>query len=206
MSTMLSHSKKFIFIHNYKVAGSSISNVLAQYQPNYWIRTILRKTGVTKYFPALANFDQHASASEVRKLVPEEIFDGYYKFSFVRNPWDWQVSLFSYMCQFRAHFQHDLVKNFTFDEYLDWRIHCDLVLQSKRIADEQGNILMDFVGRFENLEADFSEICEKLGIEMRLPHKNRSNHSSYRKYYTDKSYQLVKEAFEEDIALFNYEF
>ena len=181
MSTMLSHSKKFIFIHNYKVAGSSISNVLAQYQPNYCTRTILRKTGVTKYFPALANFDQHASASEVRELVPEEIFDGYYKFSFVRNPWDWQVSLYSYMCQFRAHFQHDLVKNFTFDEYIDWRIHCDLVLQSKRIADEQG-------------------------IEMRLPHKNRSNHSSYQKYYTDKSAQLVKEAFEEDIALFNYEF
>ena len=110
------------------------------------------------------------------------------------------------MRQTRAHFQHDVVKNFTFDEYIDWRIRCGLVLQSKYIADKQGNILMDFVGRFENMEADFSEICEKLGIERRLPHKNRSKHSSYQKYYTDKSYRLVKKAFEEDIALFNYEF
>lgn len=206
MSTMLSHSKKFIFIHHYKVAGSSISNVLARYEPHYWTRAILRKVGVTKYYPTLANFYQHASALEVRELVPEIVFDSYYKFSFVRNPWDWQVSLYSYMRQVKAHFQHDLVKNLTFDEYIDWRIHRDLVLQSERIADGQGNILMDFVGRFENLEADFSEISEKLGIEMRLPHKNRSNHSSYQKYYTDKSAQLVKEAFEEDIALFNYEF
>ena len=75
MSTMLSHTKKFIFIHNYKVAGSSISAVLARYQPHYWTRTILRKIGVTKYYPALANFDQHASALKVRKLVPEKVFE-----------------------------------------------------------------------------------------------------------------------------------
>ena len=63
MSTILSHSKKFIFIHNYKVAGSSISDVLARYEPYYWTRTIIRKIGVKKYYPTLANFAQHANHS-----------------------------------------------------------------------------------------------------------------------------------------------
>ena len=86
MSTILSHSKRFIFFHNYKVAGSSISNVLSKYEPHYWIRTALRKTGVKTYFPALANLPQHSSALQVRGLIDRDIFDSYYKFTFVRSP------------------------------------------------------------------------------------------------------------------------
>ena len=86
MSTILSHSKKFIFFHNYKVAGSSISNVLSKYEPHYWIRTALRKSGIKKYYPHLANFTRHASAVEVRELIDEDTFNNYYKFTFVRNP------------------------------------------------------------------------------------------------------------------------
>ena len=206
MSTMLSHSKKFIFFHNYKVAGSSISNVLSKYEPHYWIRTALRKAGVKKYYPALANFEQHASALDVRDLVDGNTFKTYYKFTFVRNPWDWQVSLFHYMRQSKRHFQHDLIKNMTFEEYIDWRVNHDLKLQCNRFVDEQGNILVDFVGQFENLERDFAKVCESLSIEMRLPHKNRSKHGSYRDYYNERTCQLVKDAFAKDIALFDYEF
>lgn len=206
MSTILSHSKKFIFFHNYKVAGSSISNVLSRYEPHYLIRTALRKARLKKYYPALANFSQHASALDVQKLVDEDIFNNYYKFTFVRNPWDWQVSLYHYMRQSKRHFQHDLIMRMNFEDYIDWRVNHDLKLQCERFMDDRGTSLVDFVGKFENLEEDFAKVCELLSIEERLPHKNRSKHEHYRDYYNERTRELVSEAFARDIALFGYEF
>ena len=124
----------------------------------------------------------------------------------MRNPWDWQVSLYHYARQTRKHFQYNLIKNFTFDEYIEWRVLHDLHLQKSFLTDENGKVLVDFIGKLENIETDFSTVCQKLGIEMRLPHRNKSKHDSYRKYYTDKTNQLVTEAFAEDIAMFDYEF
>ncbi len=143
---------------------------------------------------------------EIRKLIDEDTFSNYYKFTFVRNPWDWQVSLYHYMLQSKKHRQHKLIKSFTFEEYIDWRVNHDLKLQSKRFVDGDGNMLVDFVGQFENLEEDFAKACDVLSINFRLPHKNRSKHRSYRDYYNDRTSQLIKEAFAQDIALFSYEF
>jgi hypothetical protein len=206
MSTMISHSKKFIFIHSYKVAGSSISDVLSKYEPHYLLRGALRKVGYHKYYPTLANFPQHATALFVRNLIDKETFNTCYKFVFVRNPWDWQVSLYHYMLQSQRHHQHNLIKCLTFEEYVDWRVNNDLRLQCEWFVDEQENMLVDFIGQFENLEKDFAKICEFLSIEMRLPHKNRSKHRSYRDYYNDRTYKLIQESFAKDIALFDYEF
>jgi len=206
MSTMISHSKRFIFIHNYKVAGSSITNVLAKYEPHRWIRAALRKTGSEKYIPFLASFPQHATALYVRRLIDEDVFNRYYKFTFVRNPWDWQVSLYHYMLQRKSHYQYDLIRKMSFEDYVDWRVNHDLKLQSEWFEDDEGNRIVDFVGQFENLENDFAKVCNALSIEMRLPHKNRSKHGSYREYYNHRTCQLVQDAFAKDIALFNYEF
>ena len=206
MPTILSYSKKFIFIHNYKVAGMSISKVLSQYEPHFWIHTALRMSGVKTYYPAFANFPAHATAPQVRQMVGEEIFNSYYKFAFVRNPWDWQVSLYFYMRKTKWHFQHNLVKRMSFEDYIDWRVNHDRQTQIAQLADEQGNLLVDFVGRFENIAEDFEEICNRLSIPTQLYHRNRSRHAPYREYYSDRTSQMVREAFADDITRFNYEF
>ena len=206
LPTILSYSKRFIFIHNYKVAGMSLSKVLAQYEPHAWLHTTLRRSGVTKYYPALANFQAHATAVEVRDLVDEQIFNNFYKFAFVRNPWDWQVSLYFYMLKTKWHFQHKLVKRMSFDDYIDWRVNHDLETQCHQIADEEGKILVDFVGRFENIEEDFTKVCDHLSIPVSLSHRNRSKHAPYRDYYSPRTRQMVQDAFAEDIARFGYEF
>ncbi len=183
-----------------------MSRVLSKYEPHYWTHTALRMTGVKKYIPAVANFSAHATAFQVRELIDEDIFNSYYKFAFVRNPWDWQVSLYFYMRKTKRHFQHDLIKNMSFEEYIFWRVNHDLVSQSAQIGDGQGKILVDFIGRFENMKTDFENICVSLSIDARLPHKNRSRHAPYQEYYNARTSQMVKEAFAEDIARFNYEF
>ena len=74
------------------------------------------------------------------------------------------------------------------------------------IADDSG-IVVDYVGRFENLEADFRVVCERIGLPpLKLPHIRKSCHKDYRRYYDKKTIRTVAEVFKEDIRMFGYEF
>ncbi len=67
-------------------------------------------------------------------------------------------------------------------------------------------MLVDFVGRFENLNADFETICARIGISASLPRINVSNVKPYQPYYNEETRELVRRTFDADIALFGYEF
>ena len=65
----------------------------------------------------------------------------------------------------------------------------------------------DFVGRFENLEADFGKVCKKLDIEYNgLPHWNITDRKSYREYFNKESKALADEFLKQDIEELDYEF
>ena len=137
--------------------------------------------------------------------MSKKVFEEYFKFGFVRNPWDWQVSLYTFMLKDAKHHQHEFVKSLKdFDEYIDWRVHHDLHLQ-KSFFYEENNCLMDFIGKFENINEDFSKICDLLGIQVALPYLNRSREDKrFTHFYSQKSIDMIYEAFKEDIELFNY--
>lgn len=208
---ILSHEKKFIFIHNYKVAGTSVRNALLKYNNRtFWKSSLAHKIKfLNGSFPKIysKDFDHHITASELKQKLPTEIFDEYFKFGLVRNPWDWQVSLYKFMLKRKSHYQHELVKKFAnFDEYIDWRIHEDLHLQ-KEFFYEGDTCLMDFIGKMENMKEDFEKICKRINVSEELPHKNPSRpaHEGFKKYYSQKSIDMVDDAFKEDIVLFGYE-
>ena len=52
-------------------------------------------------------------------------------------------------------------------------------LQSEMVIDARGNLLVDFIGAYENLQEDFDEITRILGIRAVLPHVNQSVHRDY---------------------------
>lgn len=225
---LISFKNKFIFVHNYKVAGTSIKSALSDFgminplitgaKANLIIENSSLKTIYTnKYFrrffrklnlPGTCKFNSHLHALEIEELLPSEIYNKFYKFGFVRNPWDWQVSLYHYMSQIKDHHQGELAKKFSsFDEYLEWRVNNDKRTQKDFFYDKSNNLKVDFVGKLENLTNDFNFICKQIGINASLEHKNSSKRSNdYRKYYNTHTKNLLADHFEDDIKLFNYEF
>ncbi|MFS8086406.1 MAG: sulfotransferase family 2 domain-containing protein [Acidobacteriota bacterium] len=199
-------------MHIYKVAGTSIRSALGRYAhiPDHRLPfRILRKLGLQRLLRHrhLQHLNGHATAREIKQALPPHIFQSFFKFAFVRNPWDWQVSLYHFALQKESHPEHQLTKSLgSFEKYLEWRVNEDIHLQKDFVVDRDGRLLVDVVGKYTLLTEDFGYICRRLGVNSNLPHLNRSSHADYRTYYTPKTIQLVADAFKEDIEYFGYAF
>lgn len=205
---LISDSHKFIFIHNHKVAGSSVARSLSKYTDvNYKIKKwhgILKSLNlVPNHYPS--PYPWHITAKELKEKMGDNArFKSYFKFGFVRDPWDLQVSLYTFMLKLEKHNQHRLVKNMrNFDEYIDWRINKDLKLQKIFFYDSD-TMIVDFVGKFENLSSDYNYICDKINVTAQLPHINKSRMDRDLGLYTQKSIDAVYEAFYPDVVAFGY--
>jgi hypothetical protein len=216
---LFSDSKQFIFLHNYKVAGSSVKRSLAPYSiqnPSNWhnVNSFLGKRSIllAKMLNSLneslnlaPRLDHHSNAKEAQKFFPAEVWKNYYKFGFVRNPWDWQVSMYHFMRTQKNHFQHELVSCFDdFEEYLEWRVSSDLNRQIDFFKDPSGRVAMDFIGKLENIKKDFSIICDAVGITCEISFVNKTNHRHYKEHYNERSRKLIADHFIEDIDTFEY--
>jgi hypothetical protein len=138
-----------------------------------------------------------------------------FKFAFVRNPWDVQVSSYHHIRRERPHLLRDIGD---FESFLRWKldpqrpyhyiIDTSIELQSDYLIDLKGNSIVDYVGRYERLEEDFREVCRRIGIRVpQLPHKRKArDRSGYRKYYGEETTRLVAEHFKRDIEMFGYRF
>lgn len=214
---LISYKHNFIFIHNYKVAGTSITTALKPFglkNPplNYALASKIELIPQSYYINEairriVPSFKSHTKSSEAKKQLPTDFWNEAFKFGFVRNPWSWQVSLYHYMCQNKKHFQYELANNFkNFNEYIHWRVEKEVRLQKSFFIDSDGKVIVDYIGKIENIKDEFFKICGKIGINGKLPHKNKSKHKSYRDYYSDKTSKMVADAFKDDIKMFDYEF
>lgn len=216
---LISHSHRFIFFHVAKTAGLSVRAALEPYAEEPTQFKIKRPPKVrggqpNPFYTIWEALLVHAKASDAQKELPPAIFDGYYKFAFVRNPWDWQVSMYHFILSEPTHIRHQTVKALgSFERYLAWVVETPNPFakgatkwQKDVITDDAGELLVDSVGRYETLAEDFAQVCRRLGLSTRLPHVNGTNHRDYRAYYTPASRQLVAEHFAADIEMFGYTF
>jgi len=195
---ILSDRKKFIFVHTYKTGGTSIRSALRAYRDHPGlIKIALSKLNII-------DLQTHASAKQIKKKYPRE-WSEYFTFAFVRNPWSWQVSLYFFTLRAEYNHHHDAVKSLgSFHDYIHWRVNGHKQLLSDFVFDEDGQRLVDYVGRLETLRRDFQEVCKQIGVDAALPHKNKSEHRDYREYYDDETRELVAQHFAPDINAFGY--
>jgi hypothetical protein len=205
---MISHPHRCIFVHIPKCGGSSIEDIIwpiaERTEANLWMGFVrpmhnkLQTGGL-----------QHLLARQIRDEVGRDVFGSYFKFTFVRNPWDKAVSQFLYLMQSRPDLREfaAIRENASFEEYLErirLRKHVQWQEQIDFLHDENGQMLVDFVGRFESFERDARDIVSRLGINLTsLPHTNRSDRTGFQGY-TAEARERIADMYAADIAAFGY--
>ncbi len=215
---LLSPGHNFLFIHIAKTGGTSIRAALRRHKWTDPYRAPLffcsRLSAISGHRLA-CKLPRHAKAVAALEMFPREVYDKLFKFAFVRNPWDLQVSSYHHIRRERPHlmtgvndFKSFLLWKFNPDRPYQFHIDTSIQLQSDYVKDLHGNVIVDFIGRYERLKEDFDEACRKIGLKTpSLPHKRRAkNRADYRKYYTDETAGLVENYFKQDIELFGYSF
>jgi hypothetical protein len=218
---LVSQDPKFIFIHIPKSAGQSVVNALMPFGSRKYqklLRPLLSYRMQLKLNSALKRylnvylqpqpFDDHIRALNLRNEMGGSIYEKYFSFTFVRNPWDRLYSTYNYTRLNSRHGRNKLLHQFAdFNEYIEW--HCTEDSLSKQIdwvCDPQGRQIVEYIGRFETINKDFDAICNRLGISASLPEYNASSTGDYRSEYSKYSQDLVGDAYVEDIEYFGYKF
>ena len=103
-------------------------------------------------------FDQHMEIREIQKIIDPILFQKYFKFAVVRNPYDQAIS--DYYDQIKRP-EHQSYKNF--DDYLNKRCNNFFYKNYRKIA-TNNKLLIDGVIKYETLEKDLKKIFKKLNI------------------------------------------
>jgi hypothetical protein len=144
--------------------------------------------------------------AEIAKFsrVHAEIWEQSYKFGIVRNPYDRFISGWKYLHATKYRQLIEVLLNLPASgaEY----VH--LTLRQADFLTMDGNLLNIHLLRFEQLQSDFDNLCNKLGLstrELKVLNKTTQKDECYFNYYTDETKRLVAEIYKADFNLFGYE-
>jgi hypothetical protein len=208
-SMIISHLHEFIFVPVPKTGTHSVRQALRRHLGPDDLEQVRLFTDKRFPYAELAAVDHgHLSIAQVRPHVGSTIVERYFKFAFVRNPFDRFVSYCAFMTRQHGGFLRDpqgTMHRYLFESRPTSHVHFQS--QASLLTDEQGRIEVDFIGRVENMQASYDMVCRKLGLPSQTLDKiNSSTRSDYRQYYDASLIKGVTDLYREDLALFGYAF
>jgi hypothetical protein len=187
---------KAIFVHIPKCAGISVNKTL---------------------FNSLAG--GHTTLDQYINVFPPSLFQSYFKFTFVRNPWDRVVSAYCFLQnggrnKWDSDFYEREIKQFdSFKQFVHaWLNPINIQKfhhfrpQHLYFLDKYNKVTVDYIAYFENIEEDFNYIAQKIGCNRKLSKNNVISRADYRSYYDEETIKIVEEVYRKDINLLNYTF
>lgn len=206
---IISHQHRFIFAAVPKTGTHSVRQALREHMSEDDIEQV--GLFVNKRFPyeeLAAIRHGHLGLQQVRPYVGEETFGSYFKFAFVRNPFDRFVSYCAFMTRDGNLFQtspREVMEHFLIREPRE--DHVLFQPQSAVLVDDDGALLTDMLGRVEDMQASYDAICTRIGIPSRpLGQVNASKRGDYRQYYDDALRDGVARRYAGDLELLDYAF
>jgi hypothetical protein len=206
---IVSHQHRFIFAAIPKTGTHSVRQALRAHLGPGDIEQV--GLFVDKRFPyaALAQIRHgHLGLEQVHPYLGDQVFDSYFKFAFVRNPFDRFVSYCAFMTRNEGVFESQpqlVMRRILFE--LQPLQHILYQPQHTLLVDGQGRLLADYIGRAEQMQSSYDAICARIGIPSQALSKvNSSRRGDYRQYYDQALVDGVSALYRRDLELFGYDF
>lgn len=229
---IISHKHQFIFLKTSKTAGTSIEIALSKFcgpddiitpisaedekmrtelgyrGPQNYMSTdwgggiqgvlgkLLKKEQPRKYY-------NHIKARKAKPLIGDQVWNDYYKFCFVRNPWDRVISQYYWRCKSEP--RPSIL------EFLDRGGMKSLKRKSEGVYMINGTVVVDQICKFENIAEEMEEVRKQLGLpeSLDLPRAKsatRKDKRNYREVLSEEEKEKISDFFADEIKRMNYEF
>ena len=219
---IVSHKHRFIFIKTGKTGGTSIEIALSRHCGEDDVITPVNGLTPRNYLAPLSQyspidvarlvlrrrrkvlFEQHSPAREIRQRLPEHIWDGYFKFTVTRNPWDRVISSYYWRTRGKGE-DHGSISDFVRDPRNLRYLHEGRGWGMYTI---EGQVVVDQVLRYENLLPELAEVCDRLqhpGLDLpRAKGEYRADRRHYADVLSPEDRDLINEVFADEIAHMQY--
>lgn len=217
---LVSHRKKFIYTKTIKTGGTSVEVYFEPYcfPPGEYRFTRSRppyesETGIVGFRGVKRANDgndwyNHMPAADIRARVGDEVWNSYFKFCCIRDPFDKLVSAFHFFI-----LPKDQCFDLSFDDvrrrFRDW-IFTRQFLDDWNIYTLDGTLCVDYVIRYERFREGIEEVCHRLDVPFepeRLLHlKGEYNPklAPFADYFEADTARMVADAYAAQIREFGY--
>ena len=159
-------------------------------------------------------FNDHSTAMQMREIFGDEMWSNLFTFSIVRNPFDRAFSLYNFLVK------RNKIPGWSFKYFISvlgevsgipvvFKSNIHRYSAADFLSDKKGNIIVSFVGKFENREQDLKKIASEIGVEALgdvLLQKASPKKYHYSEFYDREMKEIIYKRFRKDIELFEYEF
>ena len=233
---IISPSRNFAFVHIHKTAGEAVTLALMPYLGPGDLTLGASQAGRIRdlRYRRAHGISKHSPARALRDYAGAEVWAGYFTFAIVRHPYDRARSLYTYLQQMFERRDGVSAKNIAYRmpglrraDPLGWpgvqavretadfsefirhpKFRGDPGSRPQRdmLADADGALLVDFVGHFDRLEADFGVITDRIGLgPVPLPRHNVSAGTTPRAALAEADRAVLRDLYAVDFAAFGFE-
>lgn len=215
---IINNTENFIFIHVPKAAGTTITNIFSKYT-TYKDLEIGGTSFGEKIQEAYLNrfgLSKHIPAWRLREIIGKEEFNKKFVFTFVRNPYERVISTYKFLLKWSGtnpDLKNKLLSFKDINEYVNSGLWDEINGPDNIFRpqvfwltdnNDRDNILIDFIGKVENLEKDINIICSKIDKKTTGPIP-KLNETSGNYILSKKSIERINTFYHRDFALLKYQ-
>lgn len=201
---IINNSKKFVFVHVPKAAGTSVTNALSKYTTYKDLEIGGTHFGerIQPAYKDRFSLGKHTPASEIRNVIGQEAWDDMYKFSIVRNPYDRVISTYKFLLKWEGTPEKVKEKISSFKDINEYILSemweesdgPDYIFKPQTFwltdVNDRNKVIVDFVGKLETLDQDLAHIQSQIeGRDIEVETTPQLNQ-------TEGNFKLSKEAIE----------